>query len=292
MASPAPEVTRATLPSVSTSWKPRSRAERSSAVMARSASMRLTENSSASWRKPAASSRMILASQAMRRPSSVSASGLISKSSRSSCRAMSGSRAHSVKAAPPVRPEKTLRLPERLLRRRCACRNQECARAWPTARHSRRLAAPAAVRAVCCGAVDADRNENLPHDRHRFFEQKRRVGVVERGQDQPPRVAKLGELCRSGAPVRACHGRLRGTCALSRNPGQPAASCGGSSPAPSSTPRGTARPWRRSKAFPSTSARRIMLTSPRRPAHLSRSLRMSGPVCACRSSTPSRGAWR
>ena len=37
--------------------------------------------------------------------------------------------------------------------------------------------------------------------------------------------------CRNGAPARVCRGRLRAICALSRNPGQDAASPGGASPA-------------------------------------------------------------
>src|SRR4029453_14657678 len=54
------------------------------------------------------------------------------------------------------------------------------------------------------------------------------------------------------------------TCALSTCPGHFLASAGTSSPARMRTPRGTARPWRRNKAFPSNSAKRIMLfPSPR-----------------------------
>ena len=69
------------------------------------------------------------------------------------------------------------------------------------------------------------------------------------------------------------------TCALSMCPAHCAASAGAGSPARSSTPRGTARPCRRNKAFPSLSARRIMpAPSLRRPAHPpSGDTNMSGP---------------
>src|ERR1700687_6054522 len=58
-------------------------------------------------------------------------------------------------------------------------------------------------------------------------------------------------------------------CAFRMWPGHWAASAGGASPPRSSTPRGTATPCRRNKAFPSVSARRIMqmLLPPRDPAH-------------------------
>src|SRR5215470_17703496 len=60
------------------------------------------------------------------------------------------------------------------------------------------------------------------------------------------------------------------TCALSTCPGHVAASVGASSPASSSTLRGTATPCRRNKAFPSISAKRIMSPSPR-PQHRAQS---------------------
>jgi succinyl-CoA synthetase alpha subunit len=42
-------------------------------------------------------------------------------------------------------------------------------------------------------AVDANGNENLLGDRHRFFQEERRVGVVKRGENEPPRLVEGGE---------------------------------------------------------------------------------------------------
>jgi hypothetical protein len=44
------------------------------------------------------------------------------------------------------------------------------------------------------GAINPNRDEDFARDRYGFFQQKRRIGIVERRQDQPPCVAKLGKL--------------------------------------------------------------------------------------------------
>ncbi len=46
-------------------------------------------------------------------------------------------------------------------------------------------------------AVDADGDENFARNRHRLFEKERGVGIVERRQDQPPRLAQLGDVLQS-----------------------------------------------------------------------------------------------
>ena len=107
-------------------------------------------------------------------------------------------------------------------------------------------------------AVDADREIDFARDRHRLLEQQRRRGIVERGGDARALLRKLGQIgqpAHQAALAAAAFQQLR-----LEHVARPLRRFGGRAlaRAAASTPRGTARPWRRSKAFPSISAKRIM----------------------------------